>query len=378
MDFALVFCVSVFSIVSQSRFGNGDVLPPPPFSITQADLLRYLSIENIKIDLPALFVFGDSMIDSGNNNFLPTIVKANYSPYGIDFDGTPTGRITNGRTVVDFIAQIAGLPFPPPVLGLSEVDKRKTLTGVNYGSAAGGVLPQPPGAAQVFGHVLSFDEQIGFFKNATLDYLKDEFHVAENFSLYLSKSLFFIHIGSNDFGVYWEFMEKPIGDEKYAQHISRELSKRLQTLYKLGARKFFVNNVSPLGCNPYSRNKMKPETRCVEAINTRISTYNKLLPCLLADLEPSLPGSKFVLGDLFSLFEEVYASPSSYGFKNIEDSCCIDTNKNGTGPCLPNSSPCDDRNKNLYFDAFHVSDSMHFLWARKFLKELLSLIGTVP
>ena len=78
------------------------------------------------------------------------------------------------------------------------------------------------------GHVLSFDEQIALFKNTTIDYLKDEFHVAQKLSLYLSKSLFFIHIGGNDLGLYWDCMEKLIGVDKYAQFLSRELSKRLQ------------------------------------------------------------------------------------------------------------------------------------------------------
>ena len=103
MTLNLVFCVSFFFISCQSWFGSGDVLPPPPFYVSQTDLLKYLSLENIKIDLPALFVFGDSLIDSRNNNFLPTMAKANYFPYGIDFDGNPNGRVTNGRTVVDFI-----------------------------------------------------------------------------------------------------------------------------------------------------------------------------------------------------------------------------------------------------------------------------------
>ena len=58
---------------------------------------------------------------------------------------------------------------------------------------------------------------------------------------------------------------------------------------------------------------MKPKTHCVEEVNMRISTYNKLLPGLLADLESSLPESKFILVDLFKLLEDVYASPSSYG-----------------------------------------------------------------
>ena len=53
--------------------------------------------------IPALFVFGDSLVDSGNNNFLKALAKANYSPYGSTFFGKPTGRFTDGRTAADFI-----------------------------------------------------------------------------------------------------------------------------------------------------------------------------------------------------------------------------------------------------------------------------------
>lgn len=50
---------------------------------------------------PAMFIFGDSLIDDGNNNFLPSAARANYLPYGIDI-GFPTGRFCNGLTVVDY------------------------------------------------------------------------------------------------------------------------------------------------------------------------------------------------------------------------------------------------------------------------------------
>lgn len=53
--------------------------------------------------VPALFVFGDSLIDNGNNNNIPSFAKANYFPYGIDFTGGPTGRFCNGLTMVDGI-----------------------------------------------------------------------------------------------------------------------------------------------------------------------------------------------------------------------------------------------------------------------------------
>lgn len=52
----------------------------------------------------ANFVFGDSLVDVGNNNYIATLSKANYVPNGIDF-GMPTGRFTNGRTIIDIIGK---------------------------------------------------------------------------------------------------------------------------------------------------------------------------------------------------------------------------------------------------------------------------------
>jgi len=56
---------------------------------------------------PALYLFGDSLIDNGNNNLLPTLARANFFPYGIDFPQGSTGRFTNGKTIADF----AGINF---------------------------------------------------------------------------------------------------------------------------------------------------------------------------------------------------------------------------------------------------------------------------
>lgn len=52
---------------------------------------------------PAFYVFGDSLVDSGNNNLLPTLARANFRPYGSNFPKGVTGRFTNGKTVADFI-----------------------------------------------------------------------------------------------------------------------------------------------------------------------------------------------------------------------------------------------------------------------------------
>nr|BAK04466.1 predicted protein [Hordeum vulgare subsp. vulgare] len=59
--------------------------------------------------VPAIIVFGDSSVDTGNNNFIPTIARSNFWPYGRDFaDGHPTGRFSNGRLATDFISEAFG------------------------------------------------------------------------------------------------------------------------------------------------------------------------------------------------------------------------------------------------------------------------------
>lgn len=51
----------------------------------------------------AIFAFGDSLTDPGNNNYLNSFAKANYVPYGVDFYEGPSGRFCNGKTVIDYL-----------------------------------------------------------------------------------------------------------------------------------------------------------------------------------------------------------------------------------------------------------------------------------
>ncbi|KAM0938713.1 putative triacylglycerol lipase [Dioscorea sansibarensis] len=54
--------------------------------------------------VPAVIVFGDSIVDPGNNNAIETLVKCNFPPYGKDFpQHKPTGRFCNGKIPSDFI-----------------------------------------------------------------------------------------------------------------------------------------------------------------------------------------------------------------------------------------------------------------------------------
>lgn len=76
-----------------------------PFGISQDD---------IDLTKGASFIFGDSLVDAGNNNYLQTLSRANIPPNGIDFKasgGSPTGRYTNGRTIGDIVGKIALLSY---------------------------------------------------------------------------------------------------------------------------------------------------------------------------------------------------------------------------------------------------------------------------
>jgi hypothetical protein len=58
--------------------------------------------------VPAIITFGDSAVDVGNNDYLPTLFKANYPPYGRDFvNKQPTGRFCNGKLATDFTGKLA-------------------------------------------------------------------------------------------------------------------------------------------------------------------------------------------------------------------------------------------------------------------------------
>jgi len=53
----------------------------------------------------AFFVFGDSLVDNGNNNFLATTARADSYPYGIDSAShRASGRFSNGLNMPDLIS----------------------------------------------------------------------------------------------------------------------------------------------------------------------------------------------------------------------------------------------------------------------------------
>lgn len=87
--------------------------PRVVFMTTQLSTIALvvLSLGALLLPLPqaearAFFVFGDSLVDNGNNNYLATTARADSPPYGIDYPThRPTGRFSNGLNLPDIISE---------------------------------------------------------------------------------------------------------------------------------------------------------------------------------------------------------------------------------------------------------------------------------
>ncbi|GKC29271.1 GDSL esterase/lipase-like protein [Tanacetum coccineum] len=88
----------------------------------------------------AFFVFGDSLVDNGNNDFLVTTARADSPPYGIDYPThRPTGRFSNGLNIPDLLSEHMGMESPLPYLS-PLLKGHKLLAGANFASAGIGIL----------------------------------------------------------------------------------------------------------------------------------------------------------------------------------------------------------------------------------------------
>ncbi|KAK1424866.1 hypothetical protein QVD17_20206 [Tagetes erecta] len=144
--------------------------------------------------VPCYFLFGDSLVDTGNNNRFVKAEKANYPPYGIDFPQGVTGRFTNGRTAPDIIGQLLGFSNFTPLY--STVTNEEIDKGVNYGSAGAGIREE---TGRNLGERISFDKQILNHQEiiSRLWRLMQDNQTLTN--EYIKKCIYIVNIGSDDY-----------------------------------------------------------------------------------------------------------------------------------------------------------------------------------
>uniref|UniRef100_A0A3N7H9N5 Uncharacterized protein n=1 Tax=Populus trichocarpa TaxID=3694 RepID=A0A3N7H9N5_POPTR len=137
--------------------------------------------------VPCYFVFGDSLFDNGNNNYLSTPAKVNYLPYGIDFDTGASGRCSNGLNIADTIAEQLG--FDSYISDFGVGGCTNFLDGVNYGSNGAGILDSTGSLA---GELFTMNIQL-YNHNITVSRIAKILGSEEVARKYLSQCIFFLY-----------------------------------------------------------------------------------------------------------------------------------------------------------------------------------------
>ncbi|PWA56487.1 GDSL-like Lipase/Acylhydrolase superfamily protein [Artemisia annua] len=320
--------------------------------------------------VPAVIVFGDSVVDTGNNNNLQTIFKVNYPPYGQDFSGgQPTGRFSNGKVPSDFIVEELGVkdvlpPYLDPNLQIEDL-----LTGVNFASGGGGYDPLTSELASV----ISLEGQLELFK----EYLEKVKSAAgeEVANTILSKGLFVVATGSND--VTNTYFNNPLRKyhfdfDSYASLMVNSASSFLQDLYNLGVRRMGVFGVPPIGCLPSQRTLQGGALReCALKYNELAVLFNTKLSMEINYLGNNLPFAKMVYIDAYYLPLDIIQNPTKYGFDVSNVGCC------GTGTievAFLCKFTCTNVSEYVFWDSFHFTENAYRIIVRDFLNKDMNLL----
>ncbi|KAM3380916.1 GDSL esterase/lipase [Capsicum galapagoense] len=315
----------------------------------------------------ALWVFGDSLVDNGNNNFLNSVAKSNYFPYGIDFNrGRPTGRFSNGKTFVDFLGELLGLAAPPPFADPNTRASR-ILGGVNYASAAAGILDE---SGQHYMERYPLSQQVMNFES-TLSQLRTMMS-PDDLNNYLSRSIAVMVFGSNDYinnylmpSIYTSSIN--YNPQQFANLLLNRYARQLVALYSVGLRKFLLAGVGPLGCIPNQlATGQAPPGRCVDYVNQMLGSFNEGLRSLVSIMNNGThPGAVFVYGNTYTAIGDILNNPSRYGFNVWDRACCGVGRNQGQITCLPYQFPCLDRSKYIFWDAFHPTQAVNAILAQR-------------
>ncbi|KAL6890549.1 hypothetical protein ACP4OV_008804 [Aristida adscensionis] len=371
--------------------------------------------------VPCMYVFGDSLVDSGNNNDIMSLARANYRPYGIDFHEGPPGRFTNGRTMVDFLSDMLGLrpPLLPPYAAARPADLPR---GVNFASGASGIRPE---TGNNLGAHYPLGEQVEHFRAAVGDMGQMAAYRgnATKLAARLARCIFFVGMGSNDYlnnyfmTDYYDTAQS-YEPAAYATLLLQDYSRHLADLYGLGARKFVVAGVGEIGCIPYELARMDDDDQpddpttpssssssgdgisitiggggggggrrsppsstsknssskpppgagaCNDKINSAVAIFNRGLLSMVKRFNQGgqLRGARFVFLDTVQTGRELAAKAAAHGFTVLDRGCCGVGRNNGQITCLPLQRPCDDRSKYLFWDAFHPTEAANRIYAAR-------------
>ncbi|CAI0399622.1 unnamed protein product [Linum tenue] len=340
--------------------------PPPPENVTVGN--RRTS--------SAVFAFGDSILDTGNNDHIATLIKSNFPPYGRDFPGRiPTGRFSDGRLISDFIVESLGIKYLlPPYLDLN-LQAKELITGVCFASSGSGYDPKTPKILSVISipnQLNLFQQYVGKLRNLVGEQTSND--VVEN-------SIYVISCGNNDVLLASLFHTRTKSSSEmasYAGFLAGRASAFLRQLYGLGARKIVHLSALTTGCIPAFRTLLGGVQRqCSDESNELAVMFNEKLGHEIQRLndDVSLPDLSVQFVDVYTPLLDIIRRPENYGFVVTKDGCC------GTGTiefgflCNRLSpSTCVDTSNYIFWDGLHPTEKAYKILTSVIMKDINRLL----
>nr|KYP33737.1 GDSL esterase/lipase EXL3 [Cajanus cajan] len=269
--------------------------------------------------VPALFSFGDSILDTGNNNLLLTLSKCNYPPYGMDFyGGIPTGRFCDGRNPSDLIAEALGIKATLPAYLSGTLRTQDLPTGVCFASGGSGI----DDVTSAIQGVLSLSAQLRLFE----DYIgRLRALVGQQRASYIiSNALILISAGNNDIAItYYDTLVHLQPFPMYADRLVLGASNFVKSLYALGVRRVWVLSTLPLGCLPGGRTIAGGPLRiCAPIVNLQAQLFNGKLASAVYSTRASFPNYDIRFIDVYTPLYNLVQNPLSAGFSDSSEGCC--------------------------------------------------------
>ncbi|KAI4378695.1 hypothetical protein MLD38_016139 [Melastoma candidum] len=325
--------------------------------------------------VPSLCIFGDSVVDAGNNNNLYTLVKANFPPYGRDFaNRRSTGRFCNGKLATDFTAENLGFTAYQPAYLSPEATGKNLLTGANFASAASGYDDR---TAQLY-QAISLPQQLNYYKEwqSKVVNLVGRTKAASIFS----KGVHILSAGNSDFIQNYyvnPVLNQAYSADQYSDILLNSYRTFVQNLYGLGVRRMGVTSLPPTGCLPAAITLFGAgSNECVQRLNQDATSFNVKLKNTSQGLQSKLPGLILVVFDIYHPLLDMVTKPVENGFFESRRACC------GTGTvetsllCNARSiGTCSNATGYVFWDGFHPTEAANMVLAGDLLGQGISLIS---
>ncbi|XVF60193.1 hypothetical protein PTKIN_Ptkin08bG0024800 [Pterospermum kingtungense] len=276
----------------------------------------------------AVYNFGDSNSDTGGALAAFQLPRP---PFGENFFHRPVGRASDGRLMIDFIAEHLGLPYLSPYLDSIGTSFRH---GANF--AIGGTTIRPQNESISLNGVLpiSLDVQVTqfdnfkvrtgyFYKQANRKSQRSNLPRPEDFP----KALYMFDIGQNDIAA--GLRKKNDTDFHLSvPDIVEQLAKAVQNLYDHRGRTFWIHNTGPIGCLPVSvhYHDIKPneldKQGCLKAHNDYAKEFNRKLKDRVIKLRKELPHAAITYVDMYAAKYELIGNAKKQGFLGAAEICC--------------------------------------------------------